>query len=233
MCDPVYCRTPGHGNRGPRPVDPDDGTKDRFDRISIRGRQHSIPAYEMGFSFKLSDLPPDRVRITLGGPDATAFAKNLDFPTETNALEFELIAYKVNKIGRRLPHKLDRRWLLRLETDGATKHVIVEDAKEIQSSCQCPPSSHGVPTLHQCIGGSPTQMLCNRPRRVPRTRVEARCSDTCTRPKRVTRSVAKRGANTNQPRVLDSIEVAGDGLSRSRTVTPGYESITSMSSTED
>lgn len=101
----------------------------------------------------------------MGGDEAIAFAENCEFPREKRTVMFELTAYKVNARGRRMPHKLDKRWLLRQETDAATKHVIVEDSKEVPTWCLCPGRSQGVPPVHK---GKGCRASCARGRRSDR-----------------------------------------------------------------
>jgi hypothetical protein len=228
VCDPVYYRTPpGYGDRVPRR-----GGETPFDHIRIEHRKHTIPAYEQGFSFSLSDLPPGYVKISMGGADAIAFAKNLEFPREKRTLMFELTAYKINKRGRRMPNALDKRWLLRQETDAATKHVIVEDAKEIPSWCLCPGGPQGMPPVHQSKACPAHRARGSRPNtgRLARKWAKKECPAPGTRGSRPRRS-ARTPARNKTPCGFEGtcIEVAAPP----RSISPGYESITSMSSTED
>lgn len=230
VCDPVYYRTPGYGSRARR-----QGTENPFTPIRIERRQHIFPAYEQGFSFSLSDLPPGRVKITMGGADAVAFAYNSESLREKLTLLFELTAYRVNSQGRRMPHALDKRWILRQETDAATKNVIVEDAEEIPPWCLCPGGPQGVPPVHGAKGCPGFRVSGRRSDRLASKDVkpEYRSPDIrVSRSRKRTRAKAKKTAQ----RVLDvlngmCIQVATPP--RSVTLSPGYESITSMSSTED
>lgn len=86
----------------------------------------------------------------MGGADATALAKNANCLAQARTLVLELTAYRVDKAGRRMRNALDKRWLLRQETDGATKHVIVEDSVEVPAWCQiCRRVTKG--DVYQCL----------------------------------------------------------------------------------
>lgn len=116
----------------------DENNNLRFRHITVDSSKRGkgiLALYDLGFSILGCDLPPGRISCRLSGLDAAWLASDIDARSASDLLTLELTCLKVSRNGAKLRHFLDKRWLLKLATDPASKYLVVEEEKQLPVWC--------------------------------------------------------------------------------------------------
>lgn len=128
VCDPKY--------------NPAAKSKRLFDPIHINPPDRILTGchhtYDMGFSAFAEDLPTGDVKFVLQSPILSRLMQGLGIAQDKvcTSIPVMLSCFKTTSAGRQLRDKRDKRWILDIRTDPATKLPVVRSARSVPIWCR-------------------------------------------------------------------------------------------------
>lgn len=116
------------------------GSTTKFRRLAIteppKIRNGPLATYDLDFEVAASQLPNGMIRFRMEGTTATRLAsRESEQQEETTEAKMQLRCTKINTRHQEVYHPKNRRWLLTVKTDAASKLLVVDTREEVPSNC--------------------------------------------------------------------------------------------------